>query len=1384
MDENHFYETEVSPKEILKIMKTNIYKNNSKNMTNYISNDYILNRTSLFSLIRKISNKMGFKSQTYFLSIYYLDILFLKNKKIDCNYKTLGLACLLLSAKYIENDPRIPNLSTFIKAYNVVVGYKHFISVTDLFYAEVLTCKMIEYKLNYYTIYDFNSFFFGHGIIKMEQLRDINNGSFKLNDNYFEINSSNSIYIKKILEKIYRKSRYYLDLIVNNSQICLKYNSLLISIIIMKKSIEEILFEEKRINKYDIISMNNFTSKNSKCFKEIMKELYEIEYESLDGYLELISDTNLIKLFQKDKKDEFSPVKKSKNKDITNTSKNSDKIKTFSDRQTILEYSHINEYNSKYINPFSNNSVLNTSFNRSQILKKFNKQENYYGFDDYGVLNQNLSNNEYRFFSKSKPKKYDLISKILDSSNVSSSKDLNKLNIRRKYQNLRASRALSRHSDANCMRYLQRLTSYNDFEKRRRIESNSTGKNNNINLSRIQKDELIENNDNNLDNDNIIDSNNINVFKKDSINIESPVKFNKPDGYNYDKYMKMKKLRIKFYNQININKKDVSTSLLNNSNTNTINTINTIGAYGTINLLDDESSSKNYGNISKRDIKPYFRKVIKNTSNYSTIKSITNNKNSNSKFVLPQNINEVSNYSTINNDCNNEKTRLFKSINIENLNNNFFNSSIYNKKEEAGNENENQLDNKKAIDTKENIDEKKNRINRMKQRQIFNSKNFSQKTNMFNMRKNIYMNITGNDEDQENKKPNNKIIEENNGKKGNNENEINNNQTNKYSLINSYLKNRKEKHNDLIKKIIEKSIREKYDINDFNNDRNQNIEIKSEMINKTVENERSNNNNNENIRTKYKRRTTRNEVKNDFNDDNKSMESIQNYIPKRKYFRSYKKPKDLTSLLKESKNKSIENSKTESNDNENKNQLNTENTEGNLTNNTSLNKAIKLNDSKYQSLRRKYIKKLNKEKDEDKETEKKDNDNNVNIKGEKDKIGQKINKEQDNIENDNIKVIENKQRGNSILNMKVNKAIKNIFHKNENDYLKENNDISKTKDSEEFGNKIKKEYNSNNNSNSNSNSYHNINTNDDLKEIKNKFNHSSRKYIKNDEKNYLFKKRLKNKKETDPILNKTSYPSSSIFKLLNRTKNIDKNNELTKEELNLELQNNYLYNNNKRNLMNKTTITIENNDNNKDKDNSKILEKEILIPNDRTFSTINSIHSSSNRKNGRIIQAYQYRNLFRNKFKKNIEVKNQDLNINSNNTSNTIVINNNININFNNKIPTIQGRYLLKKPLKRTTTEINRINNLCTKVNDYLDEKYIHKENSSSLRKNIFEKCEYNPKRINDDNHYKGMTIRCITNSKNNDNKNNSISSLIHRLPFYKKTLENNRRFFSKDPLV
>ena len=223
MDENIPNDSEVSPREIIKQMKLNIFNNYYKYNNALINIDYLLYRPSIFALIHNISNRIGFKSQTFFLSIYYLDILHLKHKKIDLDLKTISLACLLLASKYSENDQNVPILPAFVALFNSIVGYKDFISKKELFFAEVLICKLLEYKLNYYTIYDFNSFFFGHGIIKIEQLKEINNGIKQEKNDFNDINmdiGENSFYIRKVLEKIYRKSRYYLDNIINNGNSC------------------------------------------------------------------------------------------------------------------------------------------------------------------------------------------------------------------------------------------------------------------------------------------------------------------------------------------------------------------------------------------------------------------------------------------------------------------------------------------------------------------------------------------------------------------------------------------------------------------------------------------------------------------------------------------------------------------------------------------------------------------------------------------------------------------------------------------------------------------------------------------------------------------------------------------------------------------------------------------------------------------------------------------------------------------------------------------------------------------------------------------------------------------------------------------------------------
>ena len=311
MDELNIYDSEIPPKQIFDQMKSNIYDEFYLSKYSSINKAYIYSRKTLFNILHKITNAMGFKSQTFFLCAHYLDIIFSSNKSINININLIGLSSLCLSAKYCENDPIVPHLQYFIKVYNVLMGYKNFLSMNDLKTAEVSVLKLLDYKLNYFTVYDFNSFFFAHGILKLDQIKELGKNKNKNSRKNFYVNQINSLMIKSILEKIYKKSRYYLDIIVNRTRLCFKYNSLYLSILIMKKSVNEILAHEQNIFLADINDQIKKYKKNSICFKEIMSDFYNIEYENNEQYKKLIKDEEIKEIFAEKKKQgcrELSPA--------------------------------------------------------------------------------------------------------------------------------------------------------------------------------------------------------------------------------------------------------------------------------------------------------------------------------------------------------------------------------------------------------------------------------------------------------------------------------------------------------------------------------------------------------------------------------------------------------------------------------------------------------------------------------------------------------------------------------------------------------------------------------------------------------------------------------------------------------------------------------------------------------------------------------------------------------------------------------------------------------------------------------------------------------------------------------------------------------------------
>ena len=295
-------ETEIPPKEIFDKMKNNIYNNFMFQTSLSINKDYLSSRKTLFSILNTITKAFSFKSRTFFLCSYYLDIIYLSKKTIKLNTHLMGLACLCLSTKVCENDPEVPHLKYFLEVYDMIMDYKNEISVDDLKNAEIYVLKLLNYKLDYYSVYDFNSFFFNNGILKLDQLKDIE--SFK-NDRFFRkkrkklvINEYNSLKIKNILEQMYKKSRYYLDIVVNKTNLCFKYNSLFLSLYIIQRSIIEVLSNEQEISLCGKEEQAEFYKNNSLVFKEVIFDFYRIEYETNEQYKKLLLDNEMLEVFE------------------------------------------------------------------------------------------------------------------------------------------------------------------------------------------------------------------------------------------------------------------------------------------------------------------------------------------------------------------------------------------------------------------------------------------------------------------------------------------------------------------------------------------------------------------------------------------------------------------------------------------------------------------------------------------------------------------------------------------------------------------------------------------------------------------------------------------------------------------------------------------------------------------------------------------------------------------------------------------------------------------------------------------------------------------------------------------------------------------------------
>lgn len=213
----YIYQIEINPKKIFQSMISSSSMRNKLSLTN-VNTTYLSMRKDIISKIKKIATKLNFKSQTFFLSLLYIDTIFQNSNISLCTSSTIlltSLSCLVIAAKFIENDCTIPDLPVFVQYFNI---YTNCMTNVDMLRAsEVEALIHLNYKLNRYTVYDYVSFFFCHGVAMKGDMKS-----------------------KRTLEKIYVYARDLIDKYIYSDEY-LKYyeESAYIAFVILNKSIED-----------------------------------------------------------------------------------------------------------------------------------------------------------------------------------------------------------------------------------------------------------------------------------------------------------------------------------------------------------------------------------------------------------------------------------------------------------------------------------------------------------------------------------------------------------------------------------------------------------------------------------------------------------------------------------------------------------------------------------------------------------------------------------------------------------------------------------------------------------------------------------------------------------------------------------------------------------------------------------------------------------------------------------------------------------------------------------------------------------------------------------------------------------------------------------------
>ena len=369
-------------------------KSNSE--INQISNElnikkYKLERPKLINLIRNINCLLDFNSQTFFLALFYMDKIFSNINLIIDNkrdYIILSLSCLLIASKFNENDPHVPELIKYISLCEQFSNFEYIFNIDELRKGEMIVLYLLEYKMNYYSIYHFLVFFFSHGIIFESTLNRIENGAYSK---------------KKFLEKIYILSRGILDYLLEDNDFIEFGNcnfNFIFAAEILKFSIETILdiniLDEENVFKC-IYHINN--NVNNFIYGKI-NDIYEEKILRITLNPSFSDRNNLNSTNHSTVKSDFSNNQLN-NINMINNINNFNNINNNIINQNIEINNNIIDINNNIIdinknnNKNENNDINNLIINDNNMIKDIFINKNINNIKNKSIENININVNHY-----------------------------------------------------------------------------------------------------------------------------------------------------------------------------------------------------------------------------------------------------------------------------------------------------------------------------------------------------------------------------------------------------------------------------------------------------------------------------------------------------------------------------------------------------------------------------------------------------------------------------------------------------------------------------------------------------------------------------------------------------------------------------------------------------------------------------------------------------------------------------------------------------------------------------------------------------------------------------------------------------------------------------